>query len=244
MICYPKFQIYVKVGQHCAQVELCQTLRKDGRFAKPIESRGSTKKVCDFLNQWYEQESALGNATPPRHMKLFKPASTTLTIQKIEYIQTTPDNPTYFNTQKRTSHYGVGLCKVGVLSHKINNFSLVGLLQKFCFVFFFCCCLLSLGGRSSAIFAYSFFLVLNILQLCTTPQHQHIHTYTQRPPTYATTQLFFFLFACFPLFSFSFSCFVYEPDFSKLLLENIQVSTISLSLNGAILEAFFMQRGE
>lgn len=111
-------------------------------------------------------------------------------------------------------------------------------------LFFCCCCLLSLGGRSSAIFAYSFFLVLNILQLCTTPQHQHIHTYTQQPPTYATTQLFFFLFACFPLFSFSFSCFVYEPDFSKLLLENIQVSTISLSLNGAILEAFFMQRGE
>lgn len=124
-------------------------------------------------------------------MKLFKPASTTLTIQKIEYIQTTPDNPTYFNTQKRTSHYGVGLCKVGVLSHKINNLSLVGLLQKFCFVFFCCCLLLSLGGRSSAIFAYSFFLVLNILQLCTTPQHQHIHTYTQQRPTYATTQLFF-----------------------------------------------------
>uniref|UniRef100_A0A6B0UA56 Putative secreted protein n=1 Tax=Ixodes ricinus TaxID=34613 RepID=A0A6B0UA56_IXORI len=35
---------------------------------------------------------------------------------------------------------------------------------------------------------------------------------------------FFFLFACFPLFSFSFFCFVYEPDFSKLLLQNIHSS--------------------
>ncbi|CAN8010579.1 unnamed protein product [Ixodes pacificus] len=49
MICYPKFQISVKVGQRCARVKLCQTLRKDRRFAKPIESRGSTKKFVTSL---------------------------------------------------------------------------------------------------------------------------------------------------------------------------------------------------
>lgn len=240
MICYPKFQISVKVGQHCARVELCQTLRKDRKFAKPIESRGSTEKFM----------TSLINGT---NKKCFGECDTTSTHEAIQtgiYYVHNSKNRIYLDytrqpyilqyPEKNITLWGwtlQGRCIVSQNKQFLSSRPSLEVLL--CLFFFCCCCLLSLGGRSSAIFAYSFFLVLNILQLCTTPQHQHIHTYTQRPPTYATTQLFFSLFACFPLFSFSFFHFVYEPDFSKLLLQNIQLSTISLSLNGAISETLF-----